>query len=62
MTSSADTKIRALLLANAAEAHSSPLAQESEPPCTKCGCALPAAEPGECLWPDECPLEGKGRD
>jgi hypothetical protein len=64
MTMAADTttsRVATILLSNAAEAYGAPAPGYDEPPCTRCGCALPAAEPGECTY-DDCPLEGAGRD
>lgn len=55
---SADRRVRSLLLAGAAGAYGK---TAPEPPCSVCGCASPAAEPGECDRPD-CSLEGAGRD
>lgn len=54
--STAELKMRALLLQGAAEAYG--YSQQQEDPCSACGCPSPASEASECDRAD-CPLEGR---
>lgn len=57
---STDLRVQSILLGGIAEAYG--FRQEPpEAPCSRCGCAAPAAEAAECDDPD-CPLDGRGRE